>query len=459
MLVSRRKAIIIILSISACLTVATFVLLFAGNAEFTLEDAQRYISEAGDRIGGLKDHLADKLLGDDNDDNEAPTSTRPLHAYATSLSEQFANISRPLVTDVSEPIPEADMVDLSPKEDPWMDMDYEPASIKPLVRSEDSRRVKAALISLVRNEEAGAIVRTMKQIEEKFNRKFNYPWIFFNDVPFTEDFKKRTGAATSSKCSYVEITKEDWEEPEWIDREKAKEANDILENVSHVQYAAKVSYHRMCRWNSGMFFRNPALADYDWYWRVEPKTQYFCDIDYDVFAYMEDNDKDYGFNINLYDSPQSVASLWPTTVDFFKKHPEYVHPNNSRAWLIQSNRQSHNDLTSGYSTCHFWSNFEIGRLDFFRSKEYMEYFEHLDRNGGFFYERWGDAPVHSIALALLTDKSRIHFFRDIGYNHIPYFNCHSSPKCTGCKAGQFSEVSSLSKENCLPEWFKVAGAG
>ena len=64
----------------------------------------------------------------------------------------------------------------------------------------------------------------------------------------------------------------------------------------------------------------------------------------------------------------------------------------------------------GYSTCHFWSNFEIADMEFWRSKAYEEYFAYLDRAGGFFYERWGDAPVHSIALALFEDKSKIHWY-------------------------------------------------
>lgn len=40
-----------------------------------------------------------------------------------------------------------------------------------------------------------------------------------------------------------------------------------------------------------------------------------------------------------------------------------------------------------YNMCHFWSNFEIARLDFFRSKEYEEFFEMMDRSGGFWMER------------------------------------------------------------------------
>lgn len=40
-----------------------------------------------------------------------------------------------------------------------------------------------------------------------------------------------------------------------------------------------------------------------------------------------------------------------------------------------------------YNMCHFWSNFEIARLSFFRSKEYEEFFEMMDRSGGFWMER------------------------------------------------------------------------
>jgi mannosyltransferase len=40
-----------------------------------------------------------------------------------------------------------------------------------------------------------------------------------------------------------------------------------------------------------------------------------------------------------------------------------------------------------YNMCHFWSNFEIARLDWFRSREYEEFFQMMDRSGGFWMER------------------------------------------------------------------------
>ena len=92
-----------------------------------------------------------------------------------------------------------------------------------------------------------------------------------------------------------------------------------------------------------------------------------------------------------------------------------------------------------YNMCHFWSNFEIARLGWFRSKEYNEFFDMMDRSGGFWMERvsrvrqawsallniiqWGDAPIHSLAAGALLAPKDIHYFRDIGYRHTTIQHC------------------------------------
>ena len=50
----------------------------------------------------------------------------------------------------------------------------------------------------------------------------------------------------------------------------------------------------MCRFESGFFFRQEALKEYDYYWRVEPNIKLFCDLDYDPFVFMRDHNKTYG---------------------------------------------------------------------------------------------------------------------------------------------------------------------
>jgi len=52
------------------------------------------------------------------------------------------------------------------------------------------------------------MVQAMTDLERTWNHKFNYPWTFFNDVPFTEEFKRKTKAVTKAKCNYGTQTKE-----------------------------------------------------------------------------------------------------------------------------------------------------------------------------------------------------------------------------------------------------------
>lgn len=316
------------------------------------------------------------------------------------------------------------------------------------------QRVPATLMSLVRNEELDDLVSSIIQIEAAFNHKFKYPWTFFNDEEFTDEFKQSVMKAVAGNFTFVKLESSDWDEPSWIDLEKADEAMDKLEAMG-IQYANKMSYHRMCRWNSGKAFTHPALSNYSYYWRVEPKTKFFCDIDYDLFRFMHDNDKVYGFVINIYDDPKTIPTLWPESKKFFAKHPEYVSDNNAESWLTHSQRPEMNDIANGYSTCHFWSNFEIGSLDFFRSQRYQDYFEHLDRAGGFFYERWGDAPVHAIGVGMMADRDQIHYFKDVGYFHFPYYNCPDSPKCQGCLKNKFTGIPEIEQQNCLPIWLDL----
>lgn len=178
----------------------------------------------------------------------------------------------------------------------------------------------------------------------------------------------------------------------------------------------------MLRFQSGFFFRHPLLDAYEYYWRVEPDVQYFCDIDYDVFQMMKDNEFKYGWTLSLTEYKETIPTLWKTTKEFMKENPELVNweDESLMPWLTDDNYES-------YNGCHFWSNFEIGSLDFFRSEKYLRFFNYLDKKGGFFYERWGDAPVHSLAVAMMLKQSEVHFFNDIGYKHNPLMHCPDEP--------------------------------
>ena len=113
------------------------------------------------------------------------------------------------------------------------------------------------------------------------------------------------------------------------------------------------------------------------------------------------------------------------------------------------------DNGTSYNRCHFWSNFEIAKLDFWREGAYKDYFEHLDKSGGFFYERWGDAPVHSIGAALFADRDQIHFFHDMGYWHVPFTHCPVDPKFREKCHCDVKESFDWRGYSCTPRYFDV----
>ena len=45
----------------------------------------------------------------------------------------------------------------------------------------------------------------------------------------------------------------------------------------------------------------------------EPGTNYYCDIDYDVFEFMDLNHYKYGFTMSLHEYIETIPTLWEET--------------------------------------------------------------------------------------------------------------------------------------------------
>lgn len=207
--------------------------------------------------------------------------------------------------------------------------------------------MNATFVTLARNSDVWEIARSIRQVEDRFNRKYNYDWVFLNDAPFDETFKAVTSALTSGNTKYGEIPKEHWSFPEFIDQERARKVREDMA-ARKIIYGDSISYRHMCRYESGFFFRHPLMLDYEWYWRVEPSIELFCDINYDTFKYMADNNKKYSFVLSLYEYVETIPTLWDSVKGFMKAHPEHVVEGNSMAFLSD-------DDGNTYNHCHFVS--------------------------------------------------------------------------------------------------------
>ncbi|KAM7207418.1 Nucleotide-diphospho-sugar transferase [Naviculisporaceae sp. PSN 640] len=337
-------------------------------------------------------------------------------------------------------------------------------------------RANGAFVVLARNKELDGVIQSIKSIERHFNRWYHYPYVFLNNDDFNSTFKETVQNYTSGTVEFGKVGPEMWGFPDWVDPKVAKEGI-AKQGDAAVMYGGLESYHSMCRFYSGFFYKHPLLAKYEWYWRLEPEIKYFCDITYDPFLKMIEHNKTYGFTIAVKELKETVPNLfryasaykrlnnitsqglWEMFVDYPpEKEPEPADPSLPEEVLAADPSRMKSpkfdpDAMEGekYNMCHFWSNFEIARLDFFRSKAYEDFFQMMDHSGGFWMERWGDAPVHSLAAGALLGVKDIHYFRDFGYRHTTIQHCPANAPARQLPREPYLEMTTLDERKRIEE--------
>jgi alpha 1,2-mannosyltransferase len=66
----------------------------------------------------------------------------------------------------------------------------------------NTTRANAAFVVLLQNKDLHDMRKTMRNLEAVFNRKHGYPYVFLNNVPFTEHFKTHIRAMTSAQVKF-----------------------------------------------------------------------------------------------------------------------------------------------------------------------------------------------------------------------------------------------------------------
>ncbi|KAI5807068.1 nucleotide-diphospho-sugar transferase [Geopyxis carbonaria] len=383
----------------------------------------------------------------------------------------------------------------------------------------EGKRENAAFVVLARNKELPGVIQSVRSIERHFNRWFHYPYVFLNDGEFNQTFKDTIKNYTSGDVEFGQIDSSMWGFPDWVDVDDAEESI-AKQGDAAIMYGGMASYHHMCRFYSGFFYKHELLQKYEWYWRLEPEIKYFCDITYDPFAHMARNNKTYGFTIAVKELKETVPNLF-RYASAFKRSRNIKSQGLWEMFTEEKERpkeQAKDSLPEDikkmepgqgkipnvdpdamedekYNMCHFWSNFEIARLDFFRSQAYEDFFNMMDKSGGFWAERWGDAPIHSLAAGVLLGPQDVHYFRDFGYRHTTIQHCPANAPTrqlarephietwlgddkkakeddeywaswdaekengVGCRCKCDTDIVDIEgkKGSCLSEWVKVAG--
>lgn len=267
--------------------------------------------------------------------------------------------------------------------------------------------------TLCRNSDLHDLTETILNYNLRVANISNYDWVFLNDQPFTPEFEKLISSVVQGRARFGTIDPEVWNIPSHIDQDQMhsniKQA--LSDEDGPYPYADSISYRNMCRFMSGGFQWHPLMLEYTHFWRVEPGVKLYCDTEVII--------EDYAFTISMIEYPKTIPTLMDSVIEGLEKlnllHLLSPETENLSKFVF--------DPKGGYTLCHFWTNFEIGSLDLLRSDNYMALFNFLDHKGGFYYERWGDAPVRTIILSLLMKRGEIKRLKDWAYEHPPYIQC------------------------------------
>ncbi|SCU88645.1 LADA_0E11320g1_1 [Lachancea dasiensis] len=340
----------------------------------------------------------------------------------------------------------------------------------------------ATFVMLTRNEDIEGVLKSLHSIERHFNQWYQYPYVFLNDAPFTPEFVQLVKTATRAETHFGVLSVAEWEFPPSVREQSIFQESIDDQGDRGIMYGNMESYHKMCRFFAGAFYQHPLVRQYEWYWRLEPDVEFFCDLTYDPFFEMHRRGKKYGFTVLIKELYWTVPNLFRFTRSFIRQNnvevgnlwrlfvqgynvfsdddlldklvnydheiqPELEKDDKIKQLLVDLKYRKSEELdrdatrllierasrkipvvedkfdNEEFNLCHFWSNFEIARVDLFSEGLYAKYFEFLEASGGFWTERWGDAPVHSLGLGIVLDVADVHYFRDIGYQHSTLVHC------------------------------------
>ncbi|EJT44734.1 KTR6-like protein [Saccharomyces kudriavzevii IFO 1802] len=210
---------------------------------------------------------------------------------------------------------------------------------------------KACFVSLITERDSMTqILQSIDEVQVKFNKNFAYPWVFLSQGELDETKKEMIKQAMTDSMNgnpevvditFAEIPEAEWKYPEWIEENKAADSLIALANIPDGDSRA-VRYQ--ARYLAGFFWRHPALDEFDWYWRVDPGIELYCDIDYDLFRWMQDKNKVFGFTLSMSEAKEANEKIWDVTKKFGKDFPKLIAKDNFKAFVTKKDSEDFQQL-------------------------------------------------------------------------------------------------------------------
>ncbi|KAF9465878.1 nucleotide-diphospho-sugar transferase [Collybia nuda] len=288
----------------------------------------------------------------------------------------------------------------------------------PLSYNAASHRPNGVIFILVNPKRITQALMALYNVEDRFNHRLKYPYVLFTAEDeadaLTEEIRAKIGYITEGRATFATVQPEAWGVPDGLDK--------FLVDESIRKIGFSIGYRSMCRFYSGFFWRHPALARYEWLWRLDTDIEFHCDVPYDPIERVIEQQGLYGFVQVTPDASWVQPTLASNVSHFLASHASLLPPDVNLEFVWKGPEGAAKALqgtaeSDDWSGMTFYNNFEISHRSIWESPAYTKLFEALDKAGGFFYERWSDAPIHSYGLAMTLRKDQVVHFGDLGYQH------------------------------------------
>lgn len=292
-----------------------------------------------------------------------------------------------------------------------------------------ARRPNGAFIYLVDGgkDRVTDVIQSLTSLDRYFNGWARYPVVIFypavkpaaddttgrafivsgDSTELTQSQMERIRAATVAPITFATVDFESY-----VDAQVLANAPPLLFN------RWGVGYRHMCNFFAGPVAHHRALAGYRYYWRQDADSQLVEPLTTDPFFEMASHSWRYGYALSQCDW-HGVTEGLPSTVsrvvgaDALKERLPSEFSDDS--CLRGMADPAHPDYV--YNNRIIYNNFEIVDLEFMRSPAYGAIYAAVADAGGIFNDRWGDAPIRTLAVFALLPPDAVHRFSDVSYYH------------------------------------------
>ncbi|EPX72121.1 mannosyltransferase [Schizosaccharomyces octosporus yFS286] len=270
--------------------------------------------------------------------------------------------------------------------------------------------LNASLLLFTEDGDLLDVLQTIRSVEDRWNKRFHYPWTFFSSEKLSSYFMEATSSVASGNCEYVQ-----WDSTEYFgtglkDTMYYLERSEKLSGEG-VKYSRSGSFHRYQEWILHSLLYHPQLR-FQYVWRLEPGLRFTCEEELDYFEEMAKHNATVGFTNHVCETRHSGILELEQSLNKYEQEGMPERPRT--AW----------EYSTEDTYCKFLPYDEIISLKELRgNSSLVQLTQHLLNEGGIYYHRWTESDILSAVLqvyntpVLPLDTAGYIFRPDI--NHCP----------------------------------------